>query len=1306
MNWRKIVAWTLASLVVLIVIGAVAGYLYLRSTAFQEFAMRKIIAQADQSTGGRTQIRAFDFNLSTLTAHLYGIIIRGTEMPNSPSLLQIDKLTVGLKIKSAVRRQISLSELLIEHPVMHLQVDRSGNSNIPQTPPQNSSSHASVFELAVGHVALSHGEIDYNDRKTPLDADLHDLKTDIGFESLATRYRGSISYDTGHLRYGTYAPLPHGFNASFTATPSLFRLDSAVITVASSAIKLAGNVTNYSAPAAEGTYDVHVHAQDMTELLPTLGPAGDIALKGNFHYQNANDQPFLKSIRIDGELGSEVLAALVSSGRLEIRHLRGQYQIADGSLHVSGIAAETLGGRVSANLDVNHLDGTPASRLRAALRGISLSSAQHAFFRSELKPVAISGALDGTAEASWSGSVSNARARVDVVLRSVEGRSAVQPSARDIPINGAIHAIYDGPTNILTLHQTTLRIPATSLTAEGQVSNHSRLEIHAGSNDLHRLLELVSVFHPMPRGAPVVGGSANLNATVHGSMQRPEISARLSAQNLQVQGSEWKSADLSLQADPSRIVVSNGSLVNAHRGRASWDAVIGLRNWSYLSSSPIQAHLSLRQMQVADLQHLANVQYPVSGELSAEVSLSGSQIDPRGSGSVEIANAHAYDEPLKALALTFHGDKGSIVSGFHVSADAGSADANLTYVPKTRGYKVHLEAPAIILQRLRTVQQEDLALRGTVAISANGEGTLDDPQLTANIQVPKLEVQQKAIVGVKADIKVAGKQADVSVESQVVQASLRARGHVALTGDYEADASIDTSALPLEILLATFSSRVPEGFSGQTEFPVPLKGPLKDKRQLEAHLVIPTLTASYQSLQIGAAGPIRADYSHSVVTLQPSEIRGTGTSLRVQGSVPVGGKSAPSVTAEGSIDAHIFRMFSPELRSSGTIALDIHATGSAASPQVAGQVRLQNIAFATDAAPLGIDKLNGTLNLDSERVQISNLTGQVGGGQISVGGSMTYRPGPQFDIALRADSVRLRYPDGLRSVLEGTLAWVGTAKASTLRGRVLVDALSFTPDFDLATFGDQFSSNAAAPAVPGFTDTISLQVALQSKENLSATSSQISLEGSAALNVTGTAANPVITGRTDLTAGELFYRNVRYQLQRGIITLADPNETKPTLDVSVTTTVEQYNLTLNLRGPFDTLTTSYSSDPPLATADIINLIARGKTSSELAASSQSTDSMIASQAASQVSGSLQKLGGISSLQIDPTFGGNNQNPSTRLAVQQRVTKNFLFTFSTDVSQPGEEIVEGDYQINKRWSVSVARDQLGGVSVDGRFHTKF
>ncbi len=198
----------------------------------------------------------------------------------------------------------------------------------------------------------------------------------------------------------------------------------------------------------------------------------------------------------------------------------------------------------------------------------------------------------------------------------------------------------------------------------------------------------------------------------------------------------------------------------------------------------------------------------------------------------------------------------------------------------------------------------------------------------------------------------------------------------------------------------------------------------------------------------------------------------------------------------------------------------------------------------------------------------------------------------------------------------------------------------------------------------------------------------------------------MIIGRTDLTSGEVFYRNVRYQLQNGIITFDNPTETEPVLNVTATTTVEQYNLTLTLRGSFDKLTTSYTSDPPLATADVINLIANGKTTSEANAAGQTTDSMIASQVAGQVTGGLQHLAGISSLQIDPLLGGNNQNPSARVALQQRVTKSFLFTFSSDLSQPGSEIVQGDYQINQRWSVSVTRGQLGGVSVDGKYHTKF
>jgi translocation and assembly module TamB len=484
-----------------------------------------------------------------------------------------------------------------------------------------------------------------------------------------------------------------------------------------------------------------------------------------------------------------------------------------------------------------------------------------------------------------------------------------------------------------------------------------------------------------------------------------------------------------------------------------------------------------------------------------------------------------------------------------------------------------------------------------------------------------------------------------------------------------------------------------------------LKGPLNDRSRIEAHLSIPTFKASYQSLEIGAAAPIRVDYSNSAITLQPAEIQGTGTSLRLQGSFPLAGTTVPSLTAQGRVDVRILRLMDPDLQSSGTLSFDVRASGTPQEPVVRGQIHVQEVALSTMTAPLGVQKLNGTLDVSDRRVQFSSLTGEVGGGQVSMGGAISYRPDLQFSVSVQGRSVRLRYPDGVRALLDGNLAWSGTKEASMLNGRVLIDTISFTPDFDLTKFTDQFSGNVA-PSEPGLADNVKLAVTVQSKSDLSATSSQVSLEGQMNLQVLGTAANPVVIGRTDLTSGELFYRNVRYQLQRGIISFDNPNETEPVLNISATTTVEQYNLTLTLRGPFDKLTTAYTSDPPLATADIINLIANGQTTQEASAAGQSTDSILASQATSQVTGGIQHLAGISSLQIDPLLGGNNQNPSARVAIQQRVTRNFLFTFSTDLSQPGSEIVQGDYQINKRWSVSVTRDEVGGVSVDGKYHTKF
>ena len=131
MKLKRTLGWTLAGLITLLVLVSMAGYFYLKSSSFQTFALRKIVEQADLATGGRTEIGHLDFDLSTLAAHLYNITMHGTEGPNQPPLLHADELTVRIKVISALRRQVALREIVLQHPVVHLQVDRNGKNNLP-----------------------------------------------------------------------------------------------------------------------------------------------------------------------------------------------------------------------------------------------------------------------------------------------------------------------------------------------------------------------------------------------------------------------------------------------------------------------------------------------------------------------------------------------------------------------------------------------------------------------------------------------------------------------------------------------------------------------------------------------------------------------------------------------------------------------------------------------------------------------------------------------------------------------------------------------------------------------------------------------------------------------------------------------------------------------------------------------------------------------------------------------------------------------------------------------------------------------
>jgi translocation and assembly module TamB len=1305
---RRIAIVIQASSVVL----AVAGYLVLRSARFHEYLLAQIEKKVSEATGAEVQVQNFVLRFSRLTADAYGITVRGKEPESARPLVQADQLKIRLKIVSLLRKKVDLNEIVLRHPVVNLEVRKDGTTNLPTIPKSNSSTN--LFDLGIQHVLLEHGEIYYNDVKTPLDAELHDLEVEIKAQLTGIGYDGNLSYRNGRVLYGDMKPLPHDLNATFNATPSEFSLKPLVLTVASSTIELEGQLRNYSQPSGSGSYRITLHAQDARPVLRSSSiPAGEVTLTGSVRYQQQDNVPVMRALVLDGVLNGRELAVSTADLNAVVRNIRGEFKLFEGNLDVHGLEADLLGGHMTATATMRRLDANSVAKLHASVQAISLSAAKAALRTARQSPMPVEGQISGTADASWAGSIKNIQARSEITLKAALTSTQSAP----VPVDGAVHFNYDGRTATATLTDTSVHTPETRVEINGTAGQTLNLRVQAQAADLTEADALVAAFQrigPEPsRSTPSarsinLAGAADLQLLIEGRRNDPRIRGQLAGRNLQVKNTQWRSLELRLQASKSGISIQNGSLVNARQGYINFAGSSGLANWHYLPSSPITLEVSSRDLAIDHLLQLARLDYPVSGNLSVDLSMHGSQLNPIGKGSVRLTRATVYGQSLQRLSIQSEGNGDALTSSLDMSLPAGSVKANLVLYPKRKGYELQLDVPGINLAQLKAVQDKNLGVAGVLTANANGRGTIDDPQLTLTAQIPQLQARDASISGIKADITVANHQAQLVLDSEVLETSVEARATVNLSDGHYTRATLDTKGLPIEGLLRLRAPAKSNGPRGIVEVHASAEGPLDDKSRVQAQVIIPTLKAEYQGLQIGNAQPIRIHYANSIVALDPAQISGTDTTLRLEGQLPLQGTAPVTLSAVGTVDMQLVRFFERDLQSSGKLQLDLRAAGPTDHPTVQGQLRLQNVSMVPADAPLGLQNLNGVFDVSNDQITITQLAGESGGGQISARGTIGYRPQLQMNVALQAKNVRIRYQDAIRTVLGGDLNLVGTSQAANLHGRVLIDSLSFTQNFDLATLAAQVQSGPESAPSEGMANKVKLDIAVETARDLNLTSSAVSLQGQANLHVVGTAADPVIVGRTEFTAGDIFLMNKRYQIERGVIEFSNPHRTEPVLNLLLTTTINQYNLSLTFRGPLDKMQTSYVSDPPLPTADIINLIARGQTTQQAAASPSNfgASSLLAQGAASQVSGGVQKLAGLSSLSIDPTLGGNNSDPGARIAMQKRVTNNFLFTFATDVTSTQRELIQGEYQFNNRWSASVTRDENGGFAVDGKFHKRY
>ncbi len=1030
-KWKRAAGWGAIALLALVVASVAIAVVLFHSEAFKNYLLKKVQQIAAESLNTPVRIQNLALHFSPLSADLYGVTVRGTEPETEPPLLTVDHIKVGFTIVSFVRRKWNLNDIEIDHPVAHFLLNQQGDNNLPARTTAGTS-RTNIFDLAIQHARLERGELYYNDKKSIIDADLHDLTfRSTYYDSQGGRYHGTLGYRDGRFVYDHFAPMSHNLEVAFDATRSALALNPATLSLAGSQLRLQATVRNYSSPVVDLKYDSTIQAGEFRDLLRNSNvPTGIVRIAGSAHYEYVPNRPLIESLSAEGDISSRSLFAQTSAARSEVRDASSHFQLRDGNLNLPEFRLYVLGGEVRGNASIQHLAGRQLGQFSASVRGLSLESLQPIFNIAALDQVRFGGILDADTKATWVGTVQNLVADTDATIHA-----SVASTSQPVPLDGVIHARYSASSQQISLSRSSLRTPQTTLNLDGEIGGHSNLQVTLQANALHEVETLAEMFRAAPPGQQIspleLYGAALFRGNISGTLQDPQLSGQLTARDLRIRGSRFRLLRTDITASPSHASLQGAELDPASGGKLTFDVRTALRQWAYdpENSLAISAHAS--QLSVVEFAYVAGVQAHVTGILNADIVVKGSQANPIGNGKLSLTRAKAAGEPIQSLNVQFEGTAEAVNTSIEMRAPVGAASGKLTYNPRQQRYQFTLQAPNLLLNQLQSPRAKTLKLSGQLSISASGHGTLQNPELQANATIPELQVQGQIIRDLKFDASAANHEAQFTLDAQAANTSVRGQGKVALKDNYYAVAQLDTQRIPLQPLFAAHMPTQSQAMNGQTELHATLRGPLKDRQHLEAHLEIPVFQVSYESIEIAAAAPIRADYANGVFTLQPAEIKGTGTALRMQGDVPLVGSAPVTLSLVGTADLRLLQILEPDLESHGQLQFDIHSQGNKSNPDVQGQIRIVDAGLVPSGLPSGLQHVNGVLALRNKRLDIEQFQGKFGGGNVTARGRIAYEQTIRMDLAAAVNQAQLVY-QGLRITLDGNLALTGTPQDAVL----------------------------------------------------------------------------------------------------------------------------------------------------------------------------------------------------------------------------------------------------------------------------------
>ena len=1322
-NWVIHTPWVLATIAVLSVI------VFFGSGAGNPLIRRVVVRRLGTITGGNVEVRTLSIQWLPLGITLKGLVIHGREPLGTEALFAAEEVHAGLRIDSFWGRKVSLNDLFLRQPQVHLRVERDGSTNVPllnlsRVP--NKSLGASLFAMHVQRVRIEDGWVMYNDVGQPLAVEGGDLQfaLEAGGSVEHPLYLGTFDWKAFQFTANRFFPIPANLSTKFTLSSDGFTLEQGILNASRSRLDAHAEMKDFADPKWTFRYRGWVNLLDLREALrspetPTgrTDVRGEATLAGGEFHSTGNYS------------GTDITLTYLPYFHAAGVSSRGSFHIDNKGLVVPDFLAEAFGGTVKGKVTLRfaglqfrgdtHIDGMRLAKVFPSIE-------ERSFPVDELHWDSV---LSADSVETWTGGFEH----FDISAK-IQWTSPDDIAAGHIPVDGEWQIRYRYDPQTLTVTYGEFETPSSRGTVSGVYSpRNTALDVKFETGALESYRDFINQIQGAAPNSPDavkdIAGSATWDGKIAGPSENTTFSGHAHGERARYEGAAFDLIDGDLVYSPHEFTIARGHIRHGAID-TQIDGTVALTDWSFLPDNTWSADASFDATPVETLQQLFGTAYPVRGKLSGQFHGRGTRREPSVTGLFDLADGDVYHVLFNRLRgqLTVTPDGVRIADaelrlfplGKEIGRGAGIVTGTAEYRFRDQNLSADLVGASIPLANFEKLQTARFPVDGQVSFRVKANGPVTAPEADGTFRVVDLRVGQAVIGSFEGELNSDGRTARLKLGSAMSTGELSGGATLGLADPFSLDGKVNIRNIDLDPFLMSALHLDKFSGHGSADGEIAVKGSLQHPESLVVDTNFSHLAFNYANVQLENAGPIRFRSSHDSLEIQSATFRGTDTNIQVEGNVQFSGKRAVSLRLNGALDLRLVSTLAPGVSSGGSAQVNADFEGTLDNPRITGRIHIDNASARVADFPTGLSAITGDLIFDATRLYFDNLTAQAGGGTLRLAGSVNYTERPvRYDITAHSDSTRIRYPEGMSWLTAGTLRLAGTTDGGVLSGRVTVERVTLTQGLEVA--GALVSTKEISGPSTGSSFLRNLQFEIQAVSTPDARMQWpgAELEAEADLRVRGTWEHPIMLGHIHVLSGDLLFHGNRYKVARGDINFANPFRLDPVVNVEASTTIQQYEITLNFNGPASKLTLAYRSDPPLPGNDIVTLLALGQTSAEGTARSagnvqsgtSGASTLLSEAVSSQVGGRLEKLFGITNFRVDPaltTVGstGGGQNAAARVTVQQQVTRNVTITYISNVGSTQEQVIQVEYNVDRNISIVALRDYNGTFGIDIKIKKRF